>query len=82
MPRKKKQPEEPLEQAKEEKSHKDIIWPVEKDNVRKEIDDIEHIGRMVNIKHNTPGIIRITKTVVYDYISKKIIKAEYKVGVK
>lgn len=71
-----------MEQAKEEKSHKDIIWPVEKDNVRKEIDDIEHIGRMVNIKHNTPGIIRITKTVVYDYISKKIIKAEYKVGVK
>jgi hypothetical protein len=59
-----------------------IIVPVHRDDLRKEIDEVEHIVRMVNIKHNSPGVTTIKKVVVYDCKLKKLIKADYIVGVK
>ena len=76
--------EQKLKTKKKAKKKKGIKYKVfvENDAKQKEIDDCEHISRNVNINHNTPGITTIKKTVVYDYITKKITKAEYEVGVK
>jgi len=60
---------------------KEYIIPIGVDNIRKEIDDLEHIARVVNINNNTPGIKTITKIVVYNYETKKISKAGYEVKV-
>ncbi len=81
MPGKKKsQKEGQSKQAKGEvepvgtkvKIPKTITIPMKVDDKRKEIDDIEYIARIVNIKHNSPGIKSIKKVVNYDYATKKI----------
>ena len=52
---------------------------VAKDDVNAEKQTIERVVRKLNIKHNNPKISTITKTVVYDCQSKKIVSAAYKV---
>lgn len=81
---KRKKKEEPLEPEKVAeplaKEPRNLLRiPIDKDDIRKEIDDIQHVARMVNIKHNTPGIKSIKKVVEYDVETRKITKAFYEI---
>lgn len=60
-----------------EKEPEEIIFDMEKDSIPDEIEDINHMHRMINIKHNHPKIRYITKKVVYDVVEKKILLAHY-----
>ena len=59
-----------------------IARRINTDDIQKEIDDCEHIARNVNIDLDTPGITGIRKVISYDFLKKKIVKAEYEIYIK
>jgi hypothetical protein len=74
----------PIEKPKEQEVEKPkpIIWPVRDDDKRKEVDDIEQIQGLVNIKYGTQDVRKITKVIVYNIETRNITEAFYKIDLK
>ena len=59
-------------------------WPFSKSNAVNEKKEMEHVSRLVNMKHDNPGVVQVTKVVVYDCLSRQVTcrdsKIEYNKG--
>jgi len=64
-------PPKPKEQPK--------TWPFNKSNVGNEKKEMEHVSRLVNMKCDNPGVVKITKVVVYDCLSRQVKCRDYKI---
>ncbi|MCJ7728432.1 MAG: hypothetical protein MUO27_00895 [Sedimentisphaerales bacterium] len=57
-------------------------WPFSKSNVTNEKKEMEHVSRLVNMKHDNPGVVKVTKVVIYDCLSRQIKCRDYKIEYK
>ena len=57
-------------------------WPFSKSNTVNEKKEMEHVSRLVNMKHDNPGVVQITKVVVYDCRSRRVKCRDYKIDYK
>ena len=57
-------------------------WPFSKSNVINEKKEMEHVLRLVNMKNDNPGVVKITKVVVYDCLSRQCKCKDYKIEYK
>jgi len=54
-------------------------WPFKKSNEVNEKKEMEHVSRLVNMKHDNPGVVKVTKVVVYDCLSRQVECSDYKI---
>jgi len=54
-------------------------WPFKKSNEVNEKKEMEHVSRLVNMKHDNPGVVKVTKVVVYDCLSRQVTCRDYKI---
>ena len=57
-------------------------WSFSKSNVINEKKEMEHVSRLVNMKHDNPGVVKVTKVVVYDCLSRQVKCRDYKIDYK
>jgi hypothetical protein len=50
---------------------------LKKEDIRKEEADCRSIWSLFNRKYSTPGVKKITKTVVFDCVTRKVTEAKY-----
>ena len=54
-------------------------WPFNKSYIVNEKKEMAHVSRLVNMKHNNPGVVKVTKVVVYDCLSRQVTCRDYKI---
>ena len=54
-------------------------WPFNKSYIVNEKKEMAHVSRLVNMKHNNPGVVKVTKVVVYDCRSRQVTCRDYKI---
>ena len=57
-------------------------WPFNKSNEVNEKKEMAHVSRLVNMKHDNPGVVKVTKVVVYDCQSRQVKCRDYKIEYK
>jgi len=70
-----KAPEPPVAKPKNQPK----TWPFKKSNEVNEKKEMEHVSRLVNMKHDNPGVVKVTKVVVYDCLSRQVTCRDYKI---
>ena len=73
---------DPLAETSPKPKDQPKTWPFSKSNVINEKKEMEHVLRLVNMKNDNPGVVKITKVVVYDCLSRQCKCKDYKIEYK
>ena len=73
---------EPLAETSPKPKEQPKTWTFNKSYIVKEKKEMEHVSRLVNMKYDNPGVVKVTKVVVYDCLSRQIKCKDYKIEYK